>query len=198
MALVSVASVDAVAQKKVKKLAVSKVLPVSASEVWRVVGEDYGAIANSHPKIVASDYIDGSLQGGEGTERVCYFNEKETQYLKERMVDYNPAEMSFTNQVFQAGKFPVDPELTRALYKVEDLGDGTSRLTFDMQFRTKPAFLGGMMKGQFRKLIEDYFIAIEHHVKTGENVTQDNFKAIKKQYNDGARPSAESRQVATN
>lgn len=38
------------------------------------------------------------------------------------------------------------------------------------------------MKGNFKKLIGDYFIAIEHHIKTGEKVTQENFKAIKKQY----------------
>lgn len=46
----------------------------------------------------------------------------------------------------------------------------------------KPAFMGGMMKGQFKKLINDYFIAIDHHVATGEKVTKANFKEIKKQY----------------
>ncbi len=182
MAIATAASINVQAQKKVKKLTLSKVIPVEAQDVWRVVGEDYGAIAHSHPKIISSDYIDGSLKGGEGVERVCYFNEQETQYLKEKMVDFKPEEMTFTNQVFQAGKFPVDPEMTKAVYTVEDLGDGTSKLTFDMQFRTIPAFMGGLMKGQFKKLIEDYFVAIEHHVKTGENVTKDNFKTIKKQY----------------
>lgn len=170
------------AQKKVKTFKMEKVLSVPAEKVWKVVGEDYGAIANSHPKIVASNYVDGSLKGGEGVQRVCYFNEKETRFLKEKMVNYSPETMSFTNQVFQAGKFPVDPELTRALYKIEDLGNGTSKMTFDMQYRTKPAFMGGMMKGAFEKLINDYFIAIEHHLKTGENVTKENFKSIKKQY----------------
>ncbi len=182
MAIATAASINVQAQKKVKTLTLSKVMPVEARDVWRVVGEDYGAIAHSHPKIISSDYIDGSLTGGEGVERVCYFNESQTQYLKEKMVNFKPEEMSFTNQVFQAGKFPVDPELTRAVYTVEDLGNGTSKLTFDMQFRTKPPFMGGLMKGQFKKLIEDYFVAIEHHVKTGENVTKDNFKTIKKQY----------------
>lgn len=176
------ASFAVLGQKKVKELHLSKVLPVSAQEVWEVVAEDYGGVAYSHPKIIASDYINGSLKGEEGAERVCYFNDSQTQYLKERMVDFSPSEMSFTNQVFQAGKFPVDPDLTRAVYKVEDAGNGMSRITFDMQYRTKPAFMGGMMKGSFTKLIEDYFIAIEHHIKTGDKVTKDNFKEIKKRY----------------
>jgi len=135
------------AQKKVQKFKVSKVINVPANELWEVVGEDYGKIAYSHPKIIASDYIDGSLKAGEGVQRVCYFNEKQTQFLKEQMVDYSPETMSFTNKVFQAGKFPVDPDYTRAVYHVKDLGNGKSEFSFDMQYRTKPAFMGAMSKG---------------------------------------------------
>lgn len=169
-------------EKKVKSFQVEKVLDLPADEVWAVVGEDYGSVANSHPRIISSDYINGSLQACEGAERVCNFNDKGTQYLKEKMVNYNPEHMTFVNQVYQAGKFPVDPELTRATYKVEDLGDQRSRISFDMQYRTKPAFMGGMMKGNFKKLINDYFISLEHHIRTGESVTKANFKEIKKQY----------------
>lgn len=180
--LLAIGATASIAQKKVQKFKVTKVIPVSADKVWKIVGEDYGKIAHSHPKIVSSEYIDGSLKGQEGAERVCYFNDKKTQFLKEKMINFSPEDMTFTNTVFQAGKFPVDPELTKAIYSVEDLGNGTSRISFDMQYRTKPAIMGGMMKGNFKKLINDYFISIEHHAKTGEKVTKENFKQIKKQY----------------
>lgn len=170
------------AQKKVKKFTVSKVINLPASEVWKVVGEDYGAIANSHPEIISSNYISGSLEAGEGAERVCNFNKKGTRYLKEKMMNYDPTNYTFRNQVYQAGKFPVNPEYTYAIYKVEKIDANTSRLVFDMTYRTKPSFMGGMMKRRFKKLISDYFIAVEHHVKTGEAVTKDNFKSVKKQY----------------
>ncbi len=169
-------------QKKVQKFKVSKIIDLPADEIWAVVGEDYGKIAYSHPKIIASDYIDGSLKAGEGAQRVCYFNEKQTQFLKEKMVNYAPERMSFTNKVYQAGKFPVDPDYTQAIYRVKDLGNGKSEFSFDMQYRTKPAIMGSMAKGKFKKLINDYFIAVEHYVKTGEPVTKENFKEIKKQY----------------
>ena len=172
----------AIAQKKVKSIKMDKVLDLPAEKVWAVVGEDYGAIAYSHPRIIASNYINGSLQAGEGAERICLFNEKGTQFLKEKMENYDPEKMTFVNRVYQAGKFPVDPDYTKAIYKVEDLGNGKSRVSFDMEYRTKPSFMGGMMKGSFEKLIADYFIAIEHHIKTGEKVTRENFKSIKKQY----------------
>lgn len=182
MALITGFSFSASGQKKVQTFQVSKILPFPAEKVWAVIGEDYGSIAYSHPKIMDSEYINGTLKAGEGAERVCYFNEKQTQFLKEKMVDYSPEDMRFTNTVFQAGKFPVDPENTKAVYQVRDLGNGSSEFSFDMQFRTQPAFMGMMAKGKFKKLINDYFIAVEHHIKTGEKVTKENFKSIKKLY----------------
>lgn len=169
------------AQKKVQTFSETFVINAPADQVWAVVGEDYGGIANSHPKIISSNYLNGSLKAGEGAERVCNFNEKGTRYLKEKQVNYDPENYTFKNQVFQAGKFPVDPDRTFAIYKVESIDANTSRFSFDMTYRTKPAFMGGMMKNNFKKLIADYAIAIEHHVKTGVAVNKENFKEIKKQ-----------------
>lgn len=168
--------------KKVLTFTVSHVINAPADKVWAVVGEDYGAIANSHPQIVSSEYINGSLAAGEGAERVCNFNEAGTQFLKEKQVNYDPENYTFRNQVFQAGKFPVDPEYTFAIYKVEPIDEQSSRFTFDMTYRTKPAFMGMMMRSNFKKLISDYAIAINHYVNTGEPVNQDNFKDIRKLY----------------
>lgn len=170
------------AQKKVQTFKESKILDLPAEKVWAVLGEDYGAVANSHPKIISSSYINGSLKAEEGAERVCNFNEKGTKFLREKILSYEPENMTLVNAVYQAGRFPVDPAYTKAVYKVEPMANGRSRISFDMQFRTKPAFMGAMAKGSFKRLIRDYFIAIEHHVKTGEKVTKDNFRKIKKQY----------------
>ena len=170
------------AQKKVKSFVVEKELNIPAEDVWAVVGVDYGAISNSHPTIVSSDYINGSTQACEGAERVCNFNEKGTRFLKEKMVKYDPENMTFVNQVVSAGKFPVDPEYTRAIYKVEPIDANRSKLSFDMQYRTKPAFIGGMVQGKFKRLINDYFIAIEHHIRYNQNIEKDGFKEIKNQY----------------
>lgn len=170
------------AQKKVQKFTVTHVINAPAEKVWAVVGEDYGAIAHSHPKIVSSDYVNGTMKAGEGAERVCNFNEKGTRYLKEKQVNYDPSNYTFKNQVFSAGKFPVSPEHTFAIYKVVPVDANTTKFVFDMTYRTKPAFMGGMMKGKFKKLIQDYAIAIEHNVKTGEVVNKDNFKVVKKEY----------------
>lgn len=174
--------ITVLAQKKAQKFSVSNIINAPADKVWKVVGEDYGAIANSHPAIIKSDYINGSLKAGEGAERVCYFNEKGSKYLNEKQINYDPANYTFKNRVSQVGKMPMDPESTFAIYKVEPIDENTSRFTLSMEYRTKPAFMGAMAKGSFKKLMNDYAIAIEHHLQTGENVNKDNFKEIKKQY----------------
>lgn len=168
--------------KKTQHFVVSHIIKAPIDKVWKVVGEDYGAVAYSHPKIVSSNYVNGSLKGGEGAERVCNFNEKGTKFLKEKMINYDPENYTFKNVLYQAGKFPVNPDYTYAIYKIEKIDDDTSRFVFDMTFRTKPAFMGSIAKGSFKKLIADYAIAIEHNVNTGEKVTKDNFRAIKKEY----------------
>lgn len=169
--------------KKYKEFTVSRELPFSAEEVWSAVAIDYGNIANSHPKIIASEYTAGSLKGGQDAQRLCYFNEKRTQSLKEQIVDWDAENMVFVNRVVEAKKFPINEDNTRAIYKVESLGPNQSRISMNMQFRTRPAFMGFMAKGQFKNLIKDYFIAIEHNLKTGEKVTASNFKQIKKDNN---------------
>ncbi|MEL6917856.1 MAG: SRPBCC family protein [Bacteroidota bacterium] len=169
-------------EKKTQSFTVSAIINAPADKVWKAVGEDYGAVAYSHPRIVSSEYINGSLKGGVGAERVCNFNEKGTKYLREKIAEYDPEKYTFTNRVYQVGKFPVDPELTFGTYTVEAIDESTSRITNTINYRTKPAFMGALAKGSFKKLVREYFIALEHHVNTGEKVTKDNFKQIKKQY----------------
>jgi len=74
------------AQKKVKKFTVSHVIQAPADKVWAVVGEDYGAIAHSHPKIVSSDYINGTMKAGEGAERDCNFNKKNKVFARKASI----------------------------------------------------------------------------------------------------------------
>ncbi len=182
--LLMMAGLQAMAQKKAQSFTVSREIPAEASAVWAVVGEDYGAVANSHPKIVSSSYINGALKGGEGAERVCNFNEKGTKFTHEKQIEYDAENYRFKAQVFAAEGLYMDPDYSYAIYKVLPLGDNKSRLEIKMNFRTKPAFMGTIAKGKFMATIEDYALAVEHHVKTGEKVTKDNFKGIKEQYTD--------------
>ncbi|OJJ16175.1 hypothetical protein BKI52_36015 [marine bacterium AO1-C] len=169
--------------KKQQEVIAERVVHQPADKVWQLIGEDYGAIANSHPAIVKSEYASGTIIGGEGAERMCYFNDKGSQMFHEKIIEWVPEKRSFTQVIVDAKKFPIDKANTVVVYSVEEISKNSSRLKAHLKYRTKPAFMGAMAKGKFKGMLQDYFLAVEHHLTTGERVTAKNFKKIKKQYN---------------
>jgi len=168
--------------KKVKSFTVERVIKSSAKSVWAVVGEDFGGIANSHPKIVSSEYNQGYITGGENASRTCNFNEKGTKYVQEKQVSYDAENFTFKVEMYHAAGIPLDPKYNHAVYSVIPIDENSCKLVMEMGVRTKPAFMTGIAAGKFKKVIADYLLAVEHHVLTGENVNKENFKEIKKKY----------------
>jgi hypothetical protein len=131
---------------------------------------------------VNSYFLNGYTEVKEGAERFCAFDEEGKQYLKERIVKFNPEKRTYTNAAFEAGKFPIDTLNTQGTFTVEEIDENRSRVSFLMEYQTKPALLGGLVKGQFKKLLKDYFISIEHYARTREPITLENYKEIRKKY----------------
>ncbi|MDY8137346.1 SRPBCC family protein [Aquimarina sp. 2201CG5-10] len=168
--------------KKVITFSVERAINAPADKVWKVVGEDFGAIANSHPKIVSSNYNQGHIIGGENASRTCNFNEKGTKYLQETQVDFDAKNYTFKVLINNTSGIPLNSEYSYGIYKVIPIDSDSSKLVMTMGLRTKPAFLGSIAKGQFKRDIANYLLAVEHYVLTGENVNKENFKEIKKKY----------------
>ncbi|KXX71567.1 SRPBCC family protein [Flammeovirga sp. SJP92] len=175
-------SVSLFAQKKTQFITVERTMKAPASAVWKVVGEEFGDIHKSHPLVVSSSYTNNQHQGCEGAERVCNLNTDGSKYVKETQVNYDPENYSFKVQITTTQGIPLVPEYSYATYKVVPLDENTSKLVFEFNYRTKPAFMGGLAKGKFKKQLSNYMLAVEHYVTTGEEVNADNFDAIKKQY----------------
>ncbi|MEM9886404.1 MAG: SRPBCC family protein [Bacteroidota bacterium] len=177
-------SETATAQSEKKRITfqIERTIEAPAADIWQVIGEDFGLISKSHPLVVRSEYTEGALKGALGTERLCYFKENGSQMLREKIVAWKPEQMEFDAAIREAKKFPVDTDVTLFTMRVTPLTSNQSKLEMIMNYRTKPAFMGGMLKGSFTKRLEDYLLAVEHYVLTGEAVTVDNFKEIKKSY----------------
>lgn len=167
---------------KSRSFVIERVIKAPAEEVWKVVGENFTDIAKSHPKLISSHYVEGTPKTGEGCERVCNLSEDGKKYTQEKIVNYNPKDYSFKAEIAHIGKLPLVASNSYMLYDVDPIDENTCVIKLKMVFQTKPAFLGALAKGKFRKTINDYSIAIEHHVLTGEDVNPDNFKEIKKKY----------------
>ena len=168
-------------------LKLQKEFDIPADILWNVVAREYANVSDSHPAIVKSEFINGHSEVKLGSERLCNFDEQGKQYLKERIVEFDEKNRTFTNMVWEAGQFPIDTGKTQGTFIVDELGNGKSKVTFIMNYQTKPALMGSLVKSQFKKRIKDYFISIEHYARTGEKITLENFKSIRKQYNDEAK-----------
>ena len=134
--------------------------------------------------IYVSNYENGSLRGELHAERYCQFNEKGTRWVHERISAVDNKNMVMHNTVIEAGKFPVDQDNSQGIYAVRDNGDGTATASVEFQYRTKPAFMGSLVKGQFKRLLQGTLIGLKHYVETDEKVNAVNgkFKEIKDRY----------------
>jgi hypothetical protein len=168
-------------------LKIQKQFDIPADKIWKVVAEEYSTISNSHPTIVDSHFLNGHTEVKEGAERFCAFDDNGKQYLKERIIKFNPEKRTFTNAAYEAGKFPLDTSKTQGTFTVDEIDKNRSKVTFLMEYQTKPAFMGALVKGQFKKLLKDYFVSIEHYARTGESITLENYKEIRRKYSDEAK-----------
>ena len=170
--------------KPYKTVYVERVIQAPAERVWQAMVGDYGQIAKFAPSIYASDYQNGSLRGTEGAERKCYFNEKQTQWSHERIAALDNDAMTMKNMIVDAAKFPLDLDNSYAMYRVRDNGDGTSTASYEFNYRTSPGFMSGLVKGSFKKQLNETLIGLDHYLRTGEEVNgfSGNWEAVKKDY----------------
>lgn len=170
------------AQKKVQSFTVSHTINTPIEKAWEVIGEDYGGIHKSHHKVITSSLINGSTKAELNCERVCNFNDSKTKYIKEKIVAFDPENHTMKIDIFEVNGFPIDPDYSYAIQRLEPINATSCKMVMDFHYRTKPGFLSSLAKGNFKKQLKKYAIAIEHYATTNEPVTKDNFKAIQKTY----------------
>ena len=170
--------------KPYKTVYVERVIQAPADRVWQAMVGDYGEISRFAPSIYASDYQSGSLKGVKGAERKCYFNEKQSQWSHERIARLDNDKREMKNVIVDAAKFPLDLDNSYAMYRVRDNGDGTSTASYEFNYRTSPGFMSGLVRGSFKKQLNETLIGLDHYLRTGEEVNgfSGNWDTIKKDY----------------
>ena len=168
--------------KKVQSYSTSVIIKLPAEKVWKLISKDYGSVQNYADQVHKSEYLEGYNEGGENCERICYLNAEKTTYYKEKMVQVNDENMSYTNIMTEVGKLPIIPGVSKTVFAVKPSSNTTCALIAHSEYRTKPAMMGAIFKGKFKSTMNDYLISVAHHAKTGEVVTKTNFKQIKKAF----------------
>ena len=131
-----------------------------------------------------NNYEAGSLKGEVGAERKCSFNAKGSQWVHEKIKSIDHDRRVMINVPIDGAKLPLDYDNTQAFYTVRENPDGSSTAGYEMQFRTKPAFMGILAKGGFKKQLGGTLVGLKHFVETGEkvNLANERYEEIKDKY----------------
>jgi len=164
-----------------KKLVSEREMDVPAAKIWKIVTDDFGDVSKWHPEIVSSKITSEDSSIKSGLERFCDYSMNGKRWAKERLEDYDPENMSFTLNMLEVKDIPMDPEHCHAKYKVEDLGNGRSKLIVESHIRTKPAMLATFFVPFLKGAMKDMFLGISHHASTGERVDSYVIKRLKKE-----------------
>lgn len=175
--------------KDYRKMTITRTINAPAERVWEALVGDYGEISNFSPFIYTSNYESGSLKGKLGAERKCSFNAKGSRWTKERIAELDNENMRMKNIIIDAAKFPLNLDNSFATYFVRDNGNGTSTAGYEFNFRTQPAFMGGMVTGSFKSSLNETLIGLDHYLQTQEHVTggSENAKRVLKAYKKDGR-----------
>ncbi|WP_281615807.1 SRPBCC family protein [Flammeovirga sp. SubArs3] len=168
--------------KRTHTFSIERVIPSSAEKVWNVVGNEFADVSKYHAGIVKSELINGSTKSEIGCERVCQLDDKGKKLVREELVEFDEQTMYFKAKVFDGEGVPTVPEYTFAEYEVKPIDEERCKLIITQTYRTKPAFIGGIVKGKFKQYTKEQMIFIEHYVLTGEAVSKENQKEILGKY----------------
>jgi len=144
-------------------------------KVWRVLA-DIGAIQDYSPN-VAKSHATSEATAGEGASRHCDLLPMGT--VEERIVEWQEGQQ-YTIDIYASKNVPFNGV---AHFAVKPNGSGTI-VTQTMEFTMKGGVVGALagrpMEKQIGRVIEGNLLGLKHYVETGEVVTRDVYKRLRK------------------
>lgn len=163
--------------KKLRKVTVEIDISTSKENVWDLLFNRFGEVSVFNPLIDGSHHASGK-KGEVGCERHCDIDAKHS--VREKITAARGNE-SFDIDIIEGG-LPMMDEM-KATIDLKSLHENSTRVFFTMSYNTKPAFMGGLMKGMMTKMLNKLLIGLKYHLETGKLVTKENIKFIVRDYN---------------
>lgn len=159
-----------------KSFELSVIANEGLDKVWETLFIRFGSISNFNPNVEGSHFVSGSA-GEVGCERVCNFDSKS--FVRERIVKVESLK-SFSVDIMD-GNMPMLDEM-RVTFELNPITNKQTKIDFFAEYKTKPAFMGSLIKIMFKKKLADTLIGLKYHLETGENVSKKTFKSVYKRY----------------
>jgi len=151
-------------------------------QVWAVLAQ-YGNVASFHTGIAESSQIEGSNnEVSMGSERSCtIYDGKRKIDIKERVTEIEHGKY-YRYEVYDWVNFPLKKMFNGFGVKQDE--NGNTILYQVQNYRLKPGFLTGIMKGKLKKGARETLIFYKHFMETGEkNVDKEKILKMEKYKN---------------
>ncbi len=164
---------------RLKIIEYEMVVNVAPEKAWEILAS-YGDVGTYHAGLNSSSSINGSPNEAEmDCERICYIprTKRKEIMVKEKIIAIKEGEY-YTYDVYEWENFPIKKMHNTFGVKTNDKGETVIyQIT---NFRMKPGFLTGLMKGRLRKGAREALISYKHYMETGEKRVA--LKELKKTY----------------
>ncbi|MCT4623284.1 MAG: hypothetical protein N4A46_06640 [Schleiferiaceae bacterium] len=167
--------------KNTQNFTISRIMNVSAQELWKHLVYKYGDIADMNPVVHRSYLLDWHTEGVENCERISYYEGDESKFIKEKLINLDNENLSYTSVITEAHNISADPGNMFVNITIQPMFNNQSRLEFEVHSKTLPSFVGVVKREFFEESLQSYFIGIEHHIQTGEIITPRVIRKLKAQ-----------------
>ncbi len=164
---------------KLKTIKYEMVVNVTTQKAWDVLNS-YGDIGSFHAGLESSSAINGSPNIAQmDCERICYIPRTKNKKImvKEKIIDYSEGNY-YTYDVYEWENFPL--KKMNNTFGVKTNAQGETVIYQVTNFRLKPGFLTGMMKGKLRRGARTTLMGYKRYMETGDK--RIDIKELKKQY----------------
>ncbi|MBL4657921.1 MAG: SRPBCC family protein [Flavobacteriales bacterium] len=163
--------------KKFKEVTIDIVVNTDKESLWDLTFNRFGEVNVFNPVIEGSHYM-SEAKGQVGCERQCALDSKGGHVI-ERIIDATDHD-SFELEII-GGNMPM-MEQAFVRFDFEERAPNRTYVKLFMRFRSKPAFMAPLMAIMIKGMLTDMLKGLKYHLETGEMVTKENIKEIKKAY----------------
>ena len=165
---------------KLQSVAYEVPVSVTTQQAWKVL-TDFGNAGSFHSQLESSKSLNGTSPRAElGCERECIIPDgKKKIMVRERIIELVEGQY-YTYEVYEWKNFPINTFYVTFGVKTDE--DGKTIVYQRNDYRLKPGFLTGMMKGKLRNGAREGVLAYKHYMENGE--AHADMELIKQKYKD--------------
>ena len=168
--------------EKVRLITVERELPFSADIVWKKIFLDYGGAYKFNPGVIKSDYVGEYRSAEVGAKRYMHQDNEAKKILYEQIEEIDHEDKMMLFKIYDAKGIPINTSVTYGKSQLISVDAKKTLFKVNFYYKTKPGFLAAFVNSRLEENFNNMLIGIEHHLLTGELITEETFERIVENY----------------